>query len=73
MSWQNYLKTACLCRADVVGGVPQQDFANSYKVHDLGNAKERGNNQGPAAGTFEESTRTLFSQDLSRMDKRAQS
>lgn len=53
-----------LCGLDVVGGETQQYLANSNKVHDLGNAKERRNDQRPAAGALHEGARTLLGEDF---------
>lgn len=53
-----------LCGLDVVGGETQQYLADSNKVHDLGNAKERGDDQRPAAGALHEGARTLLGEDL---------
>lgn len=53
-----------LCGLDVVGGETKQYLADSNKVHDLGNAKERRNDQRPAAGALHEGTRTLLGKDL---------
>lgn len=61
---------ACLGRVDIIGAVSQQVLSDSNKVHDLGNAKERGNNQGPATGPLQEGPGTLLSQDLSAKEKR---
>lgn len=69
---QQRLETAFfffLCRADVVGCVPQQELSNTHKVHNLCNAKERGYDKGPASSSLEESSRTLFSQDLPAINK----
>lgn len=66
---QQRLETAFLCRADVVGCVPQQELSNTHKVHNLCNAKERGYDKGPASSSLEERSRTLFSQDLPAMNK----
>lgn len=72
MRRQKDWETACLCREDVGGGVLQQELSNSYKVHNLGNAKEWGNNQGAATGPLEERSGTLLYQDFSAMEERAQ-
>lgn len=53
-----------LCGLDVVGGETKQYLADSNKVHDLGNAKERCNDQCPAGGALHEGTRTLLGEDL---------
>lgn len=53
-----------LCGLDVVGGETQQYLADSNKVHDLGNAKERRDDQRPAAGALHEGARTLLGEDL---------
>lgn len=55
-----------------MGAVTQQELPNSYKVHNLGDAKERSNDQRPARGPLEESCWTLFLQDFPAMEKKAQ-
>lgn len=52
--------------------VTQQELSNSYKVHNLGNAKEWGNNQGTATGPLKECSRTLLFQDFPAMEERMQ-
>lgn len=53
-----------LCGLEVVGAETQQDLADSYKVHDLGDAEERSDDQRPAAGALHEGTGTLLGEDL---------
>lgn len=53
-----------------MGGVPQQELSNSYKVHNLGNAKEWGNNQSTATGPLEERRGSLLLKDLSAIQNR---
>lgn len=56
--------TGCSCRVDAVGRVTQDELANSYKVHNLSNAKERRDHQGPAPGSLEERSGALLPQDF---------
>lgn len=55
----------CLWRIDAVRCVTKQHFSNSYKVHDLGDAKERGDDKGPATGPLEKSRGTLVPHNFS--------
>lgn len=70
MRWQKYWERALLSGVDAVGGVAQQDFTDSDKVHHLGYAEERGDDQRAATGPLEECTRTLLCQDLPAVGER---
>lgn len=70
MRLQKYWERALLSGVDAVGGVAQQDFSDSDKVHDLGYAEERGDDQRAATGPLEECARTLLCQDLPAVGER---
>lgn len=61
--------TKTVCLGNVGRGVTQQKLSNSYKVHNLGNTEQRGNNQGPAAGSLQERPGTLLFKDLSAVEE----
>lgn len=49
---------------EVEGGVAQDELSHADKVHDLRDAEERGDDQGPAAGALQESGGALLAHDL---------